>query len=234
MPTSWGELNDKQLMLYADLATRYALSEVRMLFFLRLMDMQIGPVTEDGYSCRIGKWFGEVTPWQMRCWLKVLDFLDKYDCAVRPERLRFWHKAKSKLLQNDVTFGEFLHLENWWYAYLTTREEQWLARMATVLYGFRKPPVLRPAEVVVLTLWYNGIKQQLPEFFPEFFRKIDTGESDFYGKQMMRIVDAEIRALTGGDVTKENQVMETPLWRALSELNAKTREADELKKIGRL
>jgi len=40
-------------------------------------------------------------------------------------------------------------------------------------------------------------------------------------------MNAEIRALTGGDITKEQEIYQTNCWRALEELNAKAREAKE-------
>ena len=43
--------------------------------------------------------------------------------------------------------------------------------------------------------------------------------------------DAQIRALTGGDVTKEAQVLQMQCWRCFAELNAKARESEELKKL---
>jgi uncharacterized protein YbjQ (UPF0145 family) len=43
-------------------------------------------------------------------------------------------------------------------------------------------------------------------------------------------MNAEIRALTGGDITKEQAVLEMDCWRALTELNEKAREAQEFKK----
>ena len=39
-----------------------------------------------------------------------------------------------------------------------------------------------------------------------------------------------IRALTGGDITKETAIMKMDTWRALTELDAKAREAEELRK----
>ena len=48
---------------------------------------------------------------------------------------------------------------------------------------------------------------------------------------MLEVVDAEIRALTGGDITKEAQVLQSDCWRALTELDAKAREAREMKEL---
>lgn len=42
---------------------------------------------------------------------------------------------------------------------------------------------------------------------------------------------AQVRALTAGDVTKEQTVLNVDTWTALDELNSKAREARELEKI---
>lgn len=41
----------------------------------------------------------------------------------------------------------------------------------------------------------------------------------------------KLRALTGGDLTKEKEVLSLNCWRALTELDAKAREAEELEKM---
>ena len=47
-------------------------------------------------------------------------------------------------------------------------------------------------------------------------------------------MNAQIRALTGGDITKEKEVMSMDCWRALTELNEKAREQQEFnQKYGR-
>ena len=43
-------------------------------------------------------------------------------------------------------------------------------------------------------------------------------------------MNAQIRALTGGDITKEETIRKANVWRALTELDAKAREAEELNK----
>ena len=43
-------------------------------------------------------------------------------------------------------------------------------------------------------------------------------------------MNAQIRALTGGDITKEEIIRKANVWRALTELDAKAREAEELNK----
>lgn len=47
---------------------------------------------------------------------------------------------------------------------------------------------------------------------------------------MVGAMNAQIRALTGGDITKEEIIRKADVWRALTELDAKAREAEELNK----
>ena len=53
--------------------------------------------------------------------------------------------------------------------------------------------------------------------------------SDIYS-QLRESTNAMIRALTGGDITKEEQILKMDTWRALTELDAKAKEADDLRK----
>jgi hypothetical protein len=43
-------------------------------------------------------------------------------------------------------------------------------------------------------------------------------------------MDAQIRALTKGDVTKEQEILAIDTWRALTELNAQAKDYQELKR----
>ena len=47
---------------------------------------------------------------------------------------------------------------------------------------------------------------------------------------MVDIMNAEILALTGGDITKEDEVLRKDTWRALTYLDAKAKEAEEFRK----
>ena len=47
---------------------------------------------------------------------------------------------------------------------------------------------------------------------------------------LQEAMDAQIRALTKGDVTKEAEVLQLDTWRALTELNAQAKEYEELRR----
>lgn len=65
--------------------------------------------------------------------------------------------------------------------------------------------------------------------FRHFFRKVN-GDSDISDISILESVNTQIRALTDGDVTKEQLVKQTDCWRALTELDAKAREAEEFRR----
>ena len=49
-------------------------------------------------------------------------------------------------------------------------------------------------------------------------------------KQLQENMNTQIRALTGGDITKEREVLCMDCWRALTELDAKAKDYEELNK----
>ena len=44
---------------------------------------------------------------------------------------------------------------------------------------------------------------------------------------------AQIRALTGGDITKEREVLKMDCWRALTELDAKAKDYEDMRKTAK-
>ena len=71
-----------------------------------------------------------------------------------------------------------------------------------------------------------GLKTAYTQLFPDLFsRTAPTGNNQ---PDMRELMLAEIRALTGGDVTKNKAVLHADTMDALAELNAKAREAREM------
>ena len=67
--------------------------------------------------------------------------------------------------------------------------------------------------------------------FPHFFRKRESADGEPPTEvHFIDLYNAQMRALTGGDVTKEKTVLALDCWRALTELEAKAREAEELER----
>ena len=70
--------------------------------------------------------------------------------------------------------------------------------------------------------------------FPDFFQPATAnaenllGNSPNIGKQLQESMDAQIRALTKGDITKEKEILSLDTWRALTELNAQAKEYKQI------
>ena len=166
----------------------------------------------------------------------VLDFLDSF----APMPVRISRIGKYRALPADlekVPFEEFLFVENLFQGYLNIQSDELLLQMAQVLYASDhvKPD---KAQLIGIFYWMASLKQYFASQFSNFYRPasnsndgnlLGSGQPDIYS-QLRDSTNAMIRALTGGDITKEAAIMKMDTWRALTELDAKAREAEELRK----
>lgn len=165
----------------------------------------------------------------------VLDFLDSF----APIPVRISRIGKHRAVPADfekVPFEEFLYVENLFQGYLNTQFSELLLQMAQVLYASDhvKPS---KAHLVGIFYWIASLKQYFASLFPNFYKPatntdsnlLDNAQPDVYS-HLRDSTNTMIRALTGGDITKEATIMKMDTWRALTELDAKAREAEELRK----
>ena len=84
-------------------------------------------------------------------------------------------------------------------------------------------------------LWMTAVKCRLQKQYPHLYAQpdqSDTAEIFPTGPQSRReAIQAQIRALTKGDITLEEKVLAAPMHRALAELDQLAREFQELQKI---
>ena len=69
--------------------------------------------------------------------------------------------------------------------------------------------------------------------FSHFFKMEqadENGSTMLSFKELQQNMNTQIRALTGGDITKEKEVLEMDCWRALTELEAKAVDYEDMKK----
>ena len=80
------------------------------------------------------------------------------------------------------------------------------------------------------------MKGAFARLYPNFLSSVPDDNSNLLGsdprigEQLRQAMNAQIRALTGGDITKEEQILQMDCHRALTELDAKAREAEEMRK----
>lgn len=130
-------------------------------------------------------------------------------------------------LLRDIPFETFIMLDNLYQGYLMSRNKEAVVRMANYIFeGNTEITTLQPYMLFGIVQWFTQIKALFATEFPNFFRPIEGAP----GTSVKEAMNAQIRALTGGDVTKEKDVLAIDTWRALTELDAKAREAEDFKK----
>ena len=172
--------------------------------------------------------------WQVQSLLHQFDFIDQYDSMdVRLDTISGCRAVDDEL--HGYPFREYLAAEMYYQMAIETREEDKITKLARQLYrqedGHSAPDAKRwklsAAEQLGTLMWFARVKSLMAQEFPNFFRKTDG--DDLEGYDLIAARNAQIRALTEGDITKEEAVMAIDCWRALTELDQKAREAKEFK-----
>lgn len=137
-------------------------------------------------------------------------------------------KAVDAELDDSFTFDDWLACEALWQGYQVSKSDKLLQQMAEILYS---KPGIRMAEHETLSIfyWWGGLKEYCNALYPNFFHPATPGDAvEPTRDQLRRNMDAQIRALTKGDITKEAVILAMPAHRALTELDALAREYEEL------
>lgn len=239
LPTSWDELTDKQLhMVYGLFARDLSAAEVKTLCLMKWNGLKVLASLPDKRFLikRKGEKQVALSTRQFQQATSVLDFLDSF----APMPVRIARIGKYRALPADfekVPFEQFLYIENLFQGYLNTQSEELLLQMAQVLYASDHVKPLQ-AHLVGIFYWMASLKQYFAGLFPNFYKPasnnssgnlLGNGQSNTYN-QLRETTNAMIRALTGGDITKEERILKMDTWRALTELDAKAREVEEIRK----
>lgn len=236
LPDTWEKLSQWQLWYVCYAMTNFEDDKAKTYIFIRLLGIRVIRKQVDGWVCSVklakNRIFFFLENWQIQSFIKVLDFLNVP--GINPVRLEKVGKLEAiDALLRGVIFENYLSLENLYQGYLQTNRSELLNKMAKLLYideSGNHPEEINFSDVELLSvfIWYAAIKSRFAIAFSYFFGKVGDGEGDI--PNMVDIMNTQIRALTGGDVTKENDVLKMDCWRALTELNEKARETIEFKK----
>ena len=230
IPKSWQELPDKELRyVFRLLNGSFTITQVKARCLLRWAGMRV--LRQEGalFVVRYKKQVFAISALQITEAISNLEWLGDFPSVpVRLSRIGF-HRAVRADLQN-VTFEDFLTLDNLYQGYLHTQKADLLHDMALILYQARFIRLTKE-EATCIFYWFTSVKRYFASLFTHFFSSATDGEvfSPSY-KQLQDNVNTQIRALTGGDITKEREVLRMDCWRALTELDAKAKDYDELKK----
>ncbi len=238
-PVRWDQLSQEQLRYVLQLigSGLYSDVEVRTYMLFRFCGIGvIGRSPQGGWKCWMGsgrsRRYFDLQEYQVRDMIGQLGFVSRpEEMNVRLESIQGCRPVDGLL--HNLPFIDYLNLETAYQGYLQTRDTGRVRAMARILYrdaGGSIPDAIEldVAEETGVLFWYYYIKEQLSRYFPNFFRPVSGGSAPD-GLKLLEAVNAQIRALTDGDITKESAVKHADCWRALTELDAKAREANEFK-----
>lgn len=230
VPDGWMSLSDRQLRyVFSLFAAEFSADEIKVLCLLRWSGAKvIGRQDSGAYLLKKGKDIFEVSPQTLAALLPHLHWLGVL--PVFPVRLSHIHRRKA--LPADfagVPFETFIICDNLYQGYLSTQNDELLDELGGVLYG--KKMKFLPEERISFFYWFAALKDMFSHRFSDFFQPMEAAGGNLLGSQAMSVeeaMNAQIRALTKGDVTKEIEVLALDSLRALTELNAQAKEYREL------
>lgn len=232
VPQGWHELSDKQLRyVYQLIAGDFATDEMKTLCLLQWSGTKVIGRQESGsYLLKKGKILFDVTPLTIAELLVNLDWLGVTPTSpVRPSKMN-----RRQALAADfqgVPFETFIVCDNYFQGYLQTQQDYLLDEIGRIVYQDAKLKFL-PWQRIAIFYWMVALKDLFARQFHEFFQPAGSAtDGNLLGSSTPSVQDAmnaQIRALTKGDVTKEAEVLALDTWRALTELNAQAREYKEL------
>ena len=253
-PTSWREMSQEQLRYVFDLmAIEQEPTAIKTYMLIYFCGLHVIRHTRFGWKFWTmvdgKKRVIYLSTSEIQGFVHQFDYIDQVeDMDCRLDAVCGLHAADA-LLREGVSFDEYLHAEKYYQIFVETRDITFIDNVAQWLYKDRhgraagygdavdsqgrtvEDMTLTPGERVGTLLWFGHVKRVLADTFPHFFKKTVVEEGEAAHVDFMEIYNAQLRALTGGDATKEGEVLSLNCWRALTELDAKAREAEELEKI---
>lgn len=231
LPRSWEELTDKQLYyVYNLFSDNLSLIQIKTLCFMRWGNIRVDSRVGNDYILRRGKDKFSVSANLIADAIHSLDWIN--DFPATPVRISSigGHQALDASFYG-VEFEKYLYVDNLYQGYLFTHNHALLDQMSAVLYGSSARP--NKTEKIAIFYWWCSLKSLFSRSFPNFFQPSNTTEKDDVDMLKHRLneaMNAQIRALTKGDITKEKEVLAMDTWRALTELDAQAKECEEMKR----
>ena len=236
IPEGWGQVSQQQLQHLLSLMSLYGdhpegMLQVKTWALCYLCGFEVIKKTGSCWLCR-GKdmldYFlldSALLPW----------LLDKLEWLEHPEEMTVHLEVEGYTSAHqwlrDVPFGEYLVLENYYQTYLNSKDADILRRMFAILYH-PKGEQRQVEDYMLLSvfLWYTAIKQYYSQVFTHFLKPIPSGQQTVTPKTQREMVNAQIRLLTKGDITKNQAVMNVNAWDAMTELDALAMDNEEFKR----
>ena len=169
--------------------------------------------------------------------LKNFDFIDKFTDFRPLQRASDVLLTAVDSMLHDVSFYDYLNIEKNYQLFMLNQEDKFLSKMAHLMYrtadgSADETAHFEPYELLGVFMWFSSVKEYFAANFTHFFKPAREG-GELRRVDILPAMQAQIRALTDGDVTKQQAVYNTDCWAALTELDNKAREAEEFKERSR-
>lgn len=236
VPAGWAELDDRYLRyVYGLIAAGHTSDSLKLRCLLRWNDTHIiGRQPSGAYLLERDKILFETTALMLAEVISRLRWLDSVPCI--PVRLAKMGRCRAVAADfQGVPMETFIICDNLYQGFLQTGNDSLLDQLAEVLYPGLKRKPLKGAERFSLFYWMVSLKEFFSRRWPDFFQPAGADNANLlggtpnYGAMLQEVMDAQIRALTKGDITKESEILALDTWRALTELNAQAKEYRQLK-----
>ena len=230
LPQNWQELGDKRLRyVYELIAAEHTTDEIKTICLLRWSGTKVIGRQETGsYILKKGKLLFEVTPVTLAELLPHLAWLGSLPTV--PVRLSKINRQQALPADFEgVPFETYIICDNLYQGYLATQDDNLLDELGATLHG--KSMTFKPCERINIFYWFASLKETLSKKYSDFFQPLaGAADGNLLGSatSVEDAMNAQIRALTKGDITKEAEVLALDTHRALTELNAQAREYKEL------
>lgn len=160
--------------------------------------------------------------------IPLVDFIDQPPAEPSSMSHIAGHAAVEAML-DGVPFSTYLAVENYYQGYLKVQSPEALDAIGMELYPGTSTADFDNSHRVMLLMWLVGLKAQYAGLFPHLFGAPGSADPDSAPPDPRAVMITCLRALTGGDITKQPAVLSTPTLDALTELDAKAEEMKALK-----
>lgn len=236
IPASWEALTRGQLYyVFSLIADNLSSDQMKAYCFFTFSGVTVLHRYGKGYVVAKDKERLPVSALDIAHAMRALDWLESIPATpVRIDKLGKYRAADAKF--HGVAFGDYIACDNYYQGYLQTQDAALLLEMAKILYGAERIRLNR-AEKMSVFYWFTSVKAMFSQAFPHFLQPAGAvspenllEEGAPLSKRITDAMNAQIRALTKGDVTKEDEVLKMDVWRALTELDALAKEYIDYKR----
>lgn len=233
VPKDWSELNDTQLISFFNLMTKVRFHTIEDIMVTKFFDWSgLSTISSTRSETIEIKFEGKryvVLKSELVAHIQKLDYLKQMpSLPVRVSSLH-GHKAADATLE-DATFETYIACDNLYQGYMQTEDSELLQQMCELLYSHNEK--YSEAERIMVFYWWTGLKTYFSAIYSDLFQPAPS--QNLISKPIELVIkdsiNAQLRALTGGDITKEHEVLQQPVNRALTELNARAKEYEDMKR----